>query len=112
MFNKFIKTQHVCISISELFDWWDKLDKNPDKAYELFTSFLESAEDTLEMDPSYYESLKNLNREDFVPLCEEELKQNIKDLKDSLDNNNGQYDIKINPKMFYNPYNWKIRKIL
>ena len=69
MFNKYIKTQYVCISVSELFDWWDRLDSDPDNAFELFTEFLENAEDTLDVKP-------NVVDDDFVPLtvcCEEDL---------------------------------------
>ena len=96
MFNKFIKTQHVCISLDELFQWWDKLDKNPDDAFDLFTSFLEEAEDTLELDPDF---IKSINEEKFVPLdCDDyetcdTIQENINTLTSAL---NGLNEVKSN----------------
>lgn len=96
MFNKFIKTQHVCISVDELFQWWDRLDKNPDDAFDLFTSFLEEAEDTLELDQDF---IKSINEEKFVPLdCDDyetcdTIQENINTLTYAL---NGLKEVKSN----------------
>ena len=128
MFNKYIKTQYVCISVSELFDWWDRLDSNPDNAFELFTEFLENAEDTLEVEPG------TVTDEEFVPLkvcCEEDLfdsnydefSKRTNDAYKRMKNDDSKW---LNANEFineldswtedcdnitYNPYGWNIKAI-
>ena len=92
MFNKYIETQHVCISVSEVFDWWDRLDAlkdTPEKAFDLFKEFLEQAEDTLDIDPKIFED--DLSRDEYVKV----------DLYEDI------YDY---GNLTYNPYNWTIKE--
>ena len=92
MFNKYIETQHVCISVSEVFDWWDRLDAlkdTPEKAFDLFTEFLEQAEDTLDIDPKIFED--DVSRDEYVKV----------DLYEDI------YDY---GNLTYNPYNWTIKE--
>lgn len=58
--------------MSELFVWWDWLDslKNtPEKAFDLFTKFLEQCEDQLEYNPEFLDEMEKRDFEkDFVEL--------------------------------------------
>jgi len=129
MFNKYIKTQHVCISVSELFHWWDRLDSDPDNAFELFTEFLEKAEDTLEV------NLDSFDDDDFVPLTvksEDDLfeadydefakrtnaaykrvKEEDKELlsSDEFLEELNDWTKNNNNTLAYNPYNWNVKKV-
>ena len=72
--------QIISFDVDELFDWWDRLDENPNEAFNLFTNFLENAEDLLEVESVYekvkvvennelfIEKIKEIDMEDFVPL--------------------------------------------
>lgn len=93
MFNKYIETQHVCISVSEVFDWWDRLDAlkdTPEKAFDLFTEFLEKAEDELEID------------DDTI--------KEILDNDESLEVNSYHGLFEDYGNLTYNPYNWTIKE--
>lgn len=93
MFNKYIETQHVCISVSEVFDWWDRLDAlkdTPEKAFDLFTEFLEKAEDELEID------------DDTI--------KEILDNDESLEVNSYHDLFEDYGNLTYNPYNWTIKE--
>lgn len=101
MFNKYIETQHVCISVSELFDWWDRLDAlkdTPEKAFDLFTEFLEKAEDELELSDDIKRELEENSNEMKI--------LNITGYNDLFD------DEPINDygNLTYNPYNWTIKE--
>lgn len=62
MKQKWKKEQFIEISASELFTWWDWLDslkEEPEKAFDLFTQFLEQCEDQLEIEWCCEETLCN-----------------------------------------------------
>lgn len=76
MKQKWKETQYIEISMDELFVWWDWLDSlkdTPEKAFDLFTKFLEECEDQLEYSPEFLEKFKE---EEFVP---------VKDYEDLFD---------------------------
>ena len=61
MRDKWKEEQFVEISASELFVWWDWLDSfedTPEKAFGLFTHFLEECEDQLYCTSDFYKSKK------------------------------------------------------
>lgn len=101
MRNKWQEEQFVEISVSELFTWWDWLDSlkdEPEKAFDLFTKFLEACEDQLELSPRFIEELEKTKDEDFVSI------DNIDDLFDDEDMdddfnfaNDRKEDIPFNP---------------
>ena len=71
MKQKIKEEQFIEISASELFVWWDWLDSlkdTPEKAFDLFTKFLEECEDQLEHIPIIDgDDLFNDTEEDGIP---------------------------------------------
>jgi hypothetical protein len=133
MFNEYIKRQHVCISVYELFDWWDRLDSDPDNAFDLFTEFLEQAEDTLDINPPTFEDYEDYDNYIKVDLDDDTLFESdydefskrtndaykkvkksdskplssdefLKELDDWINDNDED-----NTSIAYNPYNWNIK---
>lgn len=75
MKQKWKKEQFIEISASELFTWWDWLDSykdEPEKAFDLFTKFLQECEDQLEIEwccekTLYKEKKENKNERLDIP---------------------------------------------
>lgn len=73
--------QYILISVDTLFQWWDWLDaleNEPEQAFYLFTQFLETCEDELELHPDVIKEMEELDRDEFVPL-------ELKDIDDLFD---------------------------
>lgn len=71
MRQKWKEEQFVEISMSELFVWWDWLDSlkdTPEKAFDLFTKFLENCEDQLEFNEDFIDEM--LDDEEFIPIID------------------------------------------
>ena len=100
MKQKWKETQYIEISMEELFVWWDWLDSfkdTPEKAFDLFTKFLEECEDQLEYSSEVLEEYKE---EEYIPV------ENINDLFDDwetegvmeCDSEKAKYDVPFTPR--------------
>lgn len=99
MYQKWIPQQHIVLSMDEVFCWWDKLDAledTPEKAFDLFTKFLEECEDQLELNPDFIEELERLDKDkDFVSI------DNINELYETDDEKRKKRDIPFMPRLSF-----------
>lgn len=97
MKQKWKETQFIEISMDELFVWWDWLDSlkdTPEKAFDLFTKFLEECEDQLEYSEEF---LENFKKEEYIPVKDfEDLFDDVTEI--SRQNNDKIYDIPFTPR--------------
>lgn len=73
MKQKWKEEQFIEISASELFVWWDWLDSledTPEKAFDLFTMFLEECEDQLEFNDKFVSDFKNIEEKDSTKITD------------------------------------------
>ena len=110
MKQKWKEEQFIELSMSELFVWWDWLDSlkdTPEKAFDLFTKFLEECEDQLEFNPKFLDEMERLDKDEWVHLdCLDDLDDLFDDDKEEAVNlppSTGQtlkeqYDIPFMPR--------------
>ena len=69
MKQKWDKTQYIELTMDELFVWWDWLDSlkdTPEKAFDLFTKFLEQCEDQLELHPDFIKAMEEAEDDEWI----------------------------------------------
>lgn len=108
MKQKWGKTQYIELTMDELFVWWDWLDSlndTPEKAFDLFTKFLEQCEDQLEFDPDFIDRMNELEEKDeWVHVdCLDDLFDDDKEEEVNLPPSTGQtlkeqYDVPFMPR--------------
>lgn len=95
MRQQWMETQFIIISMDEMFCWWDRLDAlkdSPEKAFDLFTEFLEECEDQLEWNCDFVDKMKD----DYVPIDID----TIDDLfEDTTDKERKKQDIPFLPRL-------------
>lgn len=95
MRQQWMKTQFIIMSMDEMFCWWDRLDAlkdTPEKAFDLFTEFLEECEDQLEYSIDF---IDEMNNDSFVPIDVD----NIDDLFDDTKDERKKQDIPFLPRL-------------